>query len=55
MSKRHYKFTHLQSEQVGSPEHIEIEDSYSVNEELIFGKGEHIELTRQVDHFGQAV
>ena len=50
MRKKHYNFSHLQPEQVGSSEQIDIEDSYSVDEELIFGTGEQAEQTKQVDY-----
>lgn len=54
MGKKPYKFSHLQLEQAGSSEQIDIEDSYSVYEELIFGTSEQAEQTKQVDQIEQA-
>lgn len=49
MSKRQYKFNHLQPEQADSSEHLIIEDSYSVDEEINFGTEEQVEQVKQVE------
>ena len=54
MNKRQYKFSHLQPEQAISSKHIEIEDSYTVDEELISGTGEQVEQIAQENNIQMA-
>ncbi len=49
MSKRQYKFSYLQPERANSSEHLVVEDSYSVDEELIFGTEEQAKQAKQVE------
>ena len=51
MKKELYNYSHLQPDQTGSSKEIDIEDSYSMDEELVFGIGEQAKQNKQVDHF----
>ena len=50
MSKRQYTFRHLQLEKIESSEHLVVEDSYSVDEEISFGPEVQVE---QITRFEQ--
>ena len=50
MSKRQYTFRHLQPEKTESSEHLVVEDSYSVDEEISFGPEVQVE---QITRFEQ--
>ena len=49
MSKRQYKFRHLQPEQTESSQHLVVEDSYLVDEEISFGPEVQVEQTTRVE------
>ena len=49
MSKRQYTFRHLQLENTKSSEHLVVEDSYSVDEDISFGPEVQVEQTTRFE------
>ena len=55
MSKRQYTFRHLQPERIESSEHLVVEDSYSVDEDISFGPEIQVEQTTRVEQVQEQV